>query len=166
VSFTAITLCVASQRVFIVIVVYFLIDSVRKLLDTLSYWSFLCNGSGFCYERREYTSMTWKAKHCSMFSYSTNGNRSGYSDSGCAGKTEPFSVTAVNCCQPAAPGCVCETSVQVLWYQGDASRRTGRTQHDGTQGSHVSCSKVPCSDTIQRLTAHQIIGKSKVVPVL
>jgi hypothetical protein len=35
VSFAAITLCVASQRVFIV--VYFLIDSVRKLLDTPSY---------------------------------------------------------------------------------------------------------------------------------
>jgi hypothetical protein len=33
VSFAAITLCVASQRVFI-IVVYFVIDSVRKLLDT------------------------------------------------------------------------------------------------------------------------------------
>jgi hypothetical protein len=28
------TLCVASQRVFIVVVVYFVIDSVRKLLDT------------------------------------------------------------------------------------------------------------------------------------
>jgi hypothetical protein len=36
VSFTAITLCVASQRVFIV-VVYFVIYSFRKLLDTLSY---------------------------------------------------------------------------------------------------------------------------------
>jgi lipopolysaccharide export LptBFGC system permease protein LptF len=44
--FAAITLCVASQRVFIVIIVvvvvvvvivYFVIDSVRKLLDTLSY---------------------------------------------------------------------------------------------------------------------------------
>jgi hypothetical protein len=35
VSFAAITLCVASQRVFIVL--YFVIDSVRKLLDTLSY---------------------------------------------------------------------------------------------------------------------------------
>jgi uncharacterized membrane protein len=34
-SFAAITLCVASQRVFII--VYFVIDSVRKLLDTLSY---------------------------------------------------------------------------------------------------------------------------------
>jgi len=36
VSFATITLCVASQRVFIV-VVYFVIDSVRKLLDTASY---------------------------------------------------------------------------------------------------------------------------------
>jgi hypothetical protein len=35
VSFPAITLCVASQRVFIV--VYFVIDSVRKLLDTPSF---------------------------------------------------------------------------------------------------------------------------------
>jgi hypothetical protein len=37
VSFAAITLCVASQRVFIVVNVYFVIDSVRKLLDTPSY---------------------------------------------------------------------------------------------------------------------------------
>jgi hypothetical protein len=36
VSFAAITLCVASQRVFIT-VVYFVIDSVRKLLDIPSY---------------------------------------------------------------------------------------------------------------------------------
>jgi hypothetical protein len=36
VSFAAITLCVASQRVLIVIV-YFDINSVRKLLDTSSY---------------------------------------------------------------------------------------------------------------------------------
>jgi hypothetical protein len=35
VSFSAITLCVASQRVFIV--VHFVIDSVRKLLVTPSY---------------------------------------------------------------------------------------------------------------------------------
>jgi hypothetical protein len=35
-SFAAITLCVASERVFIV-VVDFVIDSVRKLLDTRSY---------------------------------------------------------------------------------------------------------------------------------
>jgi hypothetical protein len=34
VSFAAITVCVASQRVFII--VYIVIDSVRKLLDTLS----------------------------------------------------------------------------------------------------------------------------------
>jgi hypothetical protein len=37
VSFDAITLCVASQRVFVVVSVYFVIDSVRKLLDTPSY---------------------------------------------------------------------------------------------------------------------------------
>jgi uncharacterized protein HemY len=39
-SSAAITLCVASQRVFtvvVVVVVYFVIDSVRKLLDTPSY---------------------------------------------------------------------------------------------------------------------------------
>jgi hypothetical protein len=41
VSSAAITLCVASQRVFIIVVavVYFVIDSVRKLLDTPSYCS-------------------------------------------------------------------------------------------------------------------------------
>jgi hypothetical protein len=36
-SFPAITLCVASQRVFIVDDVYFVIDSVRKILDIHSY---------------------------------------------------------------------------------------------------------------------------------
>jgi hypothetical protein len=36
VNFAAITLCVATQRVFIVVSVYFVIDSVRKLLDTPS----------------------------------------------------------------------------------------------------------------------------------
>jgi hypothetical protein len=36
-TFAAITLCVASQRVFIVVSVYFVIDSVRKLLGTPSY---------------------------------------------------------------------------------------------------------------------------------
>jgi hypothetical protein len=36
-SFAAITLCVASQQVFVFVVVYFVIDSVRKLLDTPSY---------------------------------------------------------------------------------------------------------------------------------
>jgi hypothetical protein len=36
VSFAAITLYVASQRVFIVVSIYFIIDSVRKLLDTPS----------------------------------------------------------------------------------------------------------------------------------
>jgi hypothetical protein len=33
-SFIAIILCVASQRVFLLVIVYFVIDSVRKLLDT------------------------------------------------------------------------------------------------------------------------------------
>jgi hypothetical protein len=39
VSFAATIVCVASQRVFIVVVfvVYFVIDSVQKLLDTPSY---------------------------------------------------------------------------------------------------------------------------------
>jgi hypothetical protein len=37
-SFVAITLCVASQRVFIVVSVYFIIDSVRKVLNTPSYF--------------------------------------------------------------------------------------------------------------------------------
>jgi len=39
VSFAAITLCVASQRGFIVVivVVYFVIDSARKFLDSPSY---------------------------------------------------------------------------------------------------------------------------------
>jgi hypothetical protein len=37
VSFAAIILCVASRRVFIVVSVYSVIDSVRKLLDTPSY---------------------------------------------------------------------------------------------------------------------------------
>jgi len=42
VGFVAITLCIASQRVFVVVVVvvvvaYFLIESVRKLLVTFMY---------------------------------------------------------------------------------------------------------------------------------
>jgi hypothetical protein len=46
VSFATITLYVASQRVFIgvvvlVVLVYFVINSVRKLLDTPSYEAFL-----------------------------------------------------------------------------------------------------------------------------
>jgi len=34
VSFVTTALCVASQRVFIVVSLYFVIDSVRELLDT------------------------------------------------------------------------------------------------------------------------------------
>jgi hypothetical protein len=37
VSFAAITLCVASKRVFIVVRVYFVTDSIRKFSDTPSY---------------------------------------------------------------------------------------------------------------------------------
>jgi hypothetical protein len=37
VSFAAVTLCVASQRVFVIVSVYFVIDSVRKPLDTQLY---------------------------------------------------------------------------------------------------------------------------------
>jgi hypothetical protein len=37
VSFAVITLCIASQRVFIVVSVYFVINSIRKRLDTPSY---------------------------------------------------------------------------------------------------------------------------------
>jgi hypothetical protein len=37
VSFATTTLCVASQRGFVVVVVYFVIDSALKLLDTPPY---------------------------------------------------------------------------------------------------------------------------------
>jgi hypothetical protein len=43
VSFAAIALHVVPQRVFIVVSVYFVIDSVRKLLDTTSYLFAKCN---------------------------------------------------------------------------------------------------------------------------
>jgi hypothetical protein len=36
-NFAVIILCVASQRVFIIVVVYFVMDSVRKHLDRPSY---------------------------------------------------------------------------------------------------------------------------------
>jgi hypothetical protein len=39
-SFATITLRVASQRVFIVVSVYFVMDSVRRLLDTPSYLAY------------------------------------------------------------------------------------------------------------------------------
>jgi hypothetical protein len=63
VSFDAITLCVAPQRVFIV-VVYFVIDSVRKLLDTLSYisqWSMFLKHTRKQHEHREiqYSNFVW-----------------------------------------------------------------------------------------------------------
>jgi hypothetical protein len=42
-SFVAITLCGASQRVFIVASIYFFIDAVRKLLDTPLYFVKITN---------------------------------------------------------------------------------------------------------------------------
>jgi len=48
VSFAAITLCIASRQVFIVVVVYFVIDSVRKLLDTPSCMSLVCRYVRLC----------------------------------------------------------------------------------------------------------------------
>jgi hypothetical protein len=50
VSFDAKSLCVASYRVFVV-VLYFIIDSVRKLLDTRAYIS----GGRLLYERESLT---------------------------------------------------------------------------------------------------------------
>jgi hypothetical protein len=38
VSFAALNLCVASQQVFIFVVVYFVTESIQKLLDTPSYF--------------------------------------------------------------------------------------------------------------------------------
>jgi len=49
VSFAVVTLCVASQRVFIV--VYFVIDSIRKLLDTPSYMHFFFQYYNSCLKR-------------------------------------------------------------------------------------------------------------------
>jgi len=46
VSFAAITLCVASEGLFVVVSVYFVIDSVRKLLDTHSYRSLMDSALG------------------------------------------------------------------------------------------------------------------------
>jgi hypothetical protein len=37
-SFAAVTPCVASQRVFIIVIIYFVIDSVREILDTATYY--------------------------------------------------------------------------------------------------------------------------------
>jgi hypothetical protein len=52
VSFAAITLCVASQRVFIVVSVYFVIVLVRKLLDTPSYMTIRAFVLKFRWSRR------------------------------------------------------------------------------------------------------------------
>jgi hypothetical protein len=73
VSFASITLCVASQRVFIVAVVYFVIDSVRKLLDTPSNISFAQISSVTLHNPtlQHATSFYFSSNpfHCSIFSY-------------------------------------------------------------------------------------------------
>jgi hypothetical protein len=56
VNFAAIALCITSQRVFVVVSVYFVIDSVRQLLDTSSYALFFyvvvpCVGIGLAIGR-------------------------------------------------------------------------------------------------------------------
>jgi len=61
-SFAAITLCVASHRMFNIVSVYFVIDSIRKLLDTLSYIKIGlkgigCEGLGLDLEHR----VPWRA---------------------------------------------------------------------------------------------------------
>jgi hypothetical protein len=53
VSFAAITLCVASQRVFVVVSIYFFIGSVRKLLESPSYVKICCTMITFSFTGRE-----------------------------------------------------------------------------------------------------------------
>jgi hypothetical protein len=69
VRFAAITLCVASQRVFIVVSVYFVIDSVRMLLDTVSEANlniFICEMKigAFCAIKIEYALYSPTPKSC------------------------------------------------------------------------------------------------------
>jgi hypothetical protein len=69
VSFAAITLCVASQRVFIVVSLYFVVDSVRKLLDTPSYVpAFLLGRSVFNVALTKFRSLTYCSNSCTLFS--------------------------------------------------------------------------------------------------
>jgi hypothetical protein len=65
VSFTAITLCFASQRVFIVVSIYFVIDLVRKRFDTHSYFfpvilNFLHEYLKTCLSRKERPKKAWR----------------------------------------------------------------------------------------------------------
>jgi hypothetical protein len=60
-SFAAITLCVASQRVFIVVSVYFVMDSVRNLLVTPSYIHFTLVRTRYPRSRRGMTPITNKS---------------------------------------------------------------------------------------------------------
>jgi hypothetical protein len=62
VSFAAITPRVASQQVFIV-VVYFVIDSVRKLLDTPSY---VCNSLLLIFQNTAVTTNANRSEHTAV----------------------------------------------------------------------------------------------------
>jgi hypothetical protein len=61
VSSATITLCVASQRVFIILSSYFVIDSVRKLLDTPSYGAE--RQIGISYGLTQLLRPSWKSQH-------------------------------------------------------------------------------------------------------
>jgi len=74
VTFAAITLCIASQGVFI-IVVYFVIDSVQKFLDTSSYLNRLGRPIGLCWNALnvsnlqvaglyDYKRISWSISQC------------------------------------------------------------------------------------------------------
>jgi hypothetical protein len=69
VSFAAITLCVASQRVFIVVSVYFIIDSVRKLLDTPSYTSRVLVGQYLAYDCFLFISFKFMLRNHTLFRF-------------------------------------------------------------------------------------------------
>jgi hypothetical protein len=69
VSFAAITLCVASQRVFVVVVVvvYFVIDSVRKLMDTPSYITHVKINLSLCLNKHHATKAYWGSECIAPF---------------------------------------------------------------------------------------------------
>jgi hypothetical protein len=68
-SFAALTLCVASQRVFIV-VVCFVIDSVRKLLDTPSY-VIVTRVNFVTYKSRSWGAVTLLSYHITVRRYNS-----------------------------------------------------------------------------------------------
>jgi hypothetical protein len=70
VSFAAITLYATSQRVFIVVSVYFVTDSVRKLLDTPSFlYTPMDKGDRMVVMSRTYTEGRVRVLVCSRVSF-------------------------------------------------------------------------------------------------